>query len=120
MATLGLRGGCLTALRLSAGTTMPIKNLSGHRLSSGFWEEDTGRYAWRDLVGFKFWADILLRLAVRHFSIFGIVFLLVGLLRHDEGFPKAWFGVGMVSVLLTVWIAPTRAYVQRVLSTAAA
>lgn len=81
-------------------------------LSFGFWGGDTGRYAWRDLVGFKFWADILLRLAVRHFSIFGIVFLLVGLLRHDEGFPKAWFGVGMVSVLLTCGIAPTSSYVH--------
>ena len=39
-------------------------------------------------------------------------FLLVGLLRHDEGFPKAWFGVGMVSVLLTCGIAPTSSYVH--------
>ena len=32
---------------------MAHSNLSGHRVYSfGFWGGDTGRYAWRDLVGF--------------------------------------------------------------------
>jgi 4-amino-4-deoxy-L-arabinose transferase-like glycosyltransferase len=81
-------------------------------LSFGFWGNDTGRYAWQELVGLQFWGDIILRLVVRHFAVFGVVFLLVGLLRRDPTFPKAFLGVGMAAVMLTCAIAPTSSYVH--------
>lgn len=81
-------------------------------LTFGFWGGETGRYTWQDLVRLQFWADIILRLVVRHFSVFGVVFLLVGLLRRDPAFPKLFLGIGMVAVLLTCMIAPTSSYVH--------
>jgi 4-amino-4-deoxy-L-arabinose transferase-like glycosyltransferase len=81
-------------------------------LGFGFWGADTMRYTWQDLIRFQFWGDIILRLVMRHFAIIGLIFFLVGLLRRDPAFPRAFFVVGMVSVLLSCAIAPTSSYVH--------
>jgi 4-amino-4-deoxy-L-arabinose transferase-like glycosyltransferase len=81
-------------------------------LSFSLLGDDTGSYPWRDLVSLRFWGDIVLRLVVRHFAIFGVVFLLVGLLRRDPTFPKAFFAIGMASVMFTCVISPTSSYVH--------
>ncbi len=81
-------------------------------LTFGFWSDDTDRYTWIDLLSVKYWGDILLRLAVRHFAVFGFVVALVGLTYKRRQAADYLWEVGLVSSLMANAIAPTSSYVH--------
>ena len=81
-------------------------------LTFGFWSDDTDRYSWTDLLSFKYWSDILLRLLVRHFAIFGFIIAIIGL-TYKRSKPEDYlWEVGLVSSLLANALAPTSSYIH--------
>lgn len=81
-------------------------------LTFGFWSDDTDRYSWADLFSIKYWSDILLRLLVRHFAIFGFLIALIGLTcKRNQPADYLW-EVGLVSSLLANALAPTSSYIH--------
>jgi len=81
-------------------------------LTFGFWSNDTDRYSWIDLLSIKYWADILLRLAVRHFAIFGFIVALIGLTYKRHQLEDYLWEVGLGSSLLANALAPTSSYIH--------
>ena len=81
-------------------------------LTFGFWSDDTDRYSWADLLSLKYWSDILLRLLVRHFAIFGFIIAVIGL-TYKRNKPEDYlWEVGLVSSLLANALAPTSSYIH--------
>ena len=81
-------------------------------LTFGFWSDDTDRYSWADLVSLKYWTDILFRLAVRHFAVFGFIIALIGLTYRRHGLEDYLWEVGLGSSLLANALAPTSSYIH--------
>ncbi|MEL6554749.1 MAG: glycosyltransferase family 39 protein [Cyanobacteria bacterium J06621_11] len=81
-------------------------------LTFGFWAGDTDRYSWIDLLSFRYWGDILLRLIVRHFAVFGFIVALIGLSYRRQKTEDYLWEVGLVSSLLANAIAPTSSYIH--------
>lgn len=81
-------------------------------LTFGFWSASTNRYRWIELLSFQFWSDILLRLIVRHFAIFGFIVVLIGLSYQRQKVEDYLWEVGLVSSLLANAIAPTSSYIH--------
>lgn len=81
-------------------------------LTFGFWSNDTDRYSWIDLLSFKYWSDILFRLLVRHFAIFGFSIALIGLTYKRRKLEDYLWEVGLVSSLLANALAPTSSYIH--------
>ena len=50
-------------------------------LSFGFWGGDSDRNNWLALLQWRYWADLLLRTAVRGFAVVGVPLLVLGALR---------------------------------------
>ena len=81
-------------------------------LTFGFWSDDTDRYSWADLFRVKYWSDILFRLLVRHFAIFGFIIALIGLTyKRVQAVDYLW-EVGLASSLLANALAPTSSYIH--------
>ncbi len=81
-------------------------------LTFGFWSDDTDRYSWADLLSLKYWSDILFRLAVRHFAVFGFIVALIGLTYKRRQLEDYLWEVGLVSSLLANALAPTSSYIH--------
>lgn len=81
-------------------------------LTFGFWSDDTDRYSWTDLLSLQYWLDILLRLVVRHYAIFGFLMVLVGLTYRRRKLEDYLWEVGLVSSLLANALAPTSSYIH--------
>ena len=81
-------------------------------LTFGFWSGDTNRYRWLDLLTFRFWGDILLRLVVRHFAVFGFIVMLMGLTYKRQKVEDYLWEVGLLSSVLANAIAPTSSYIH--------
>ena len=81
-------------------------------LTFGFGSDDTDRYSWADLLSVKYWSDILFRLLVRHFAVFGFVIALIGLTYRRSKLEDYLWEVGLVSSLLANAIAPTSSYIH--------
>ncbi|MBE9140846.1 glycosyltransferase family 39 protein [Nodosilinea sp. LEGE 07088] len=80
-------------------------------LSFGFWG-NSNRYGWGDLTVWQFWGDIILRLAVRHFAVFGFILFCIGLFQPRHAPQEYLFEVGLVAVLITCMVAPTSSYIH--------
>lgn len=48
-------------------------------LSFGFWGARANRYSWIDLITPRYWADLLLRVAVHNFAVIGVPLLAAGI-----------------------------------------
>ena len=81
-------------------------------LTFGFWSDDTDRYSWADLLSIKYWSDILFRLLVRHFAIFGFIIALIGLTYKRHQIEDYLWEVGLISSLLANALAPTSSYIH--------
>ncbi|WP_346289728.1 ArnT family glycosyltransferase [Sphaerothrix gracilis] len=78
----------------------------------GFWGGTTDRYLWTMLLSLKFWGDILLRLAVRHFAVVGFFLFLGGLWVRRRSAVEGCFDMGLIGVVVSIAIAPTSSYVH--------
>ena len=78
----------------------------------GFWPDDTDRYSWANLFRVKYWSDILFRLLVRHFAIFGFFIALIGFTYKRTQAANYLWEVGLASSLLANAIAPTSSHVH--------
>ncbi|WP_216905042.1 glycosyltransferase family 39 protein [Synechococcus sp. CCY 9618] len=56
-------------------------------LSFGFWGGEANRYSWADLLGFAYWGELGLRVAVRNLAVLGVPLLILGLLPPRPGGP---------------------------------
>ncbi|PZO17886.1 MAG: hypothetical protein DCF25_10590 [Leptolyngbya foveolarum] len=81
-------------------------------LTFGFWSNDTDRYSWDDLLSIEYWSDILFRLAVRHFAVFGFIIALIGLTYKRVQAADYLWEVGLASSLLANALAPTSSYIH--------
>jgi len=81
-------------------------------LTFGFWSADTNRYTWGDLISFKYWIDIIFRLAVRHFAVFGFIIALIGFTDNRKNSADYLWEIGLASSLLASAVAPRSSYIH--------
>jgi len=82
------------------------------RLTFGFWSGDTDRYTWSSLLSGKYWLDIIFRVMVRHFAVFGFFVALVGLSIPRQQAEDWMWEVGLLGSFAAGAIAPTSSYVH--------